>query len=304
MENKEKSNRSFRKIFSIYGTLLIVLTFFSKSFYNYRLPEVTVALPMQGNLNFIVEGNAEVLYSNVSPVYADTDGRIKEILVKNGEKIEKGQCLMKLEVAGTGKMMDVIAEKNGTITSVGVEKGMYVSSMQNIILYKIAETSKEWMCTMFITEEQVKCVDGESDVTVRFVDTGERVKGEIQSVMSYAEQNKTGYRVILTIHSENVKIAGKRVNVTIRKESMPYDTIIPAEALHKDNIGYYVLALRKTDSVLGKGYVARRISVDLLDSDEKYSAVRGLPSDEYIIVSATSEISDGKQVFCGERLDE
>ena len=79
-------------------------------------------------------------------------------------------------------------------------------------------------------------------------------------------------------------------------ESVEYDALIPASALRTDAAGYYVLVLHKEDSVLGKGYVAHRISVDLLDSDKTYCAVRGLPTDETVIVSATSEIADGSKV--------
>ena len=79
-------------------------------------------------------------------------------------------------------------------------------------------------------------------------------------------------------------------------ESMEYDALIPVAALRTDATGYYVLVVHKEDSVLGKGYFANRISVDLLGSDQIYCAVRGLPTDEIVIVSATSEIADGSKV--------
>ncbi len=39
------------------------------------------------------------------------------------------------------------------------------------------------------------------------------------------------------------------------------------------------------------------MGVTLLDSDEDYCAVRGIPSDEHVIVAATGEIGDGSNVF-------
>ena len=67
--------------------------------------------------------------------------------------------------------------------------------------------------------------------------------------------------------------------------------------MRKDSVGYYVLALKKEDSVLGNSYVAHRVSVDLLNSDETYCAVRGLPTDEAVIIASTCEITDGSKVY-------
>ena len=92
-------------------------------------------------------------------------------------------------------------------------------------------------------------------------------------------------------------LAGERVKITIREEGELYDTLIPAAALCKDATGYYVLVMRENDSVLGEGYKAHRMSVDLLDSDEACCAVRGLPADELVIIASIGEIADGSNVF-------
>jgi multidrug efflux pump subunit AcrA (membrane-fusion protein) len=292
----EQKNQNFAKAFGIFAGIVLLLTFFSKSIYNYQLPVVSVATPKSGKLSFTVEGSAEVSYSHMESVYSDVDGWVKEILVRSGEEVEKGQCLMKLELAGTEELCEIVAEKSGIITSIGVKKGMYVSSMQNIILYGIAEKSEEWTVTVFVTEDQLAYVDGESVVTVQITDLNKKFNGNVQSVVSYADRNKTGYQAEILITSDNQELAGKKAKVTIEKESEQYDTIIPAAALRKDSLGYYVLVLQEEDSVLGDGYAAYRMSVDLLNSDEEYCAVRGLPTDETVITASTSAISGGSRV--------
>lgn len=293
----EQKNKNFAKMFSVFVGIVLLLTFFSKSIYNYQLPVVSVAVPKQGKLKFTVENSGEVSYSNMESVYADIDGRVKEILVQSGDEVEKGQCLMKFEAAGAGELYEIVAEKDGIITSVGVNKGMYVSSMQNTILYGIAEKSEEWTVTVFVTEEQLAYVDEESAVNVQVTDLNKNFNGNVRSVVSYADQNKTGYQAEIMITSDNQEIAGKKAKVTIEKESEQYDTIIPAAALRKDSLGYYVLVLKEEDSVLGNGYAAYRMSVDLLNSDEEYCAVRGLPTDETVITASTSVISGGSRVY-------
>ena len=300
----KQENKNFAKVFGIFMGIVLLLTFFSKSIYNYQLPVVSVSTPKQGKLSFTATGTAEVSYSHMESVYADVDGRVKEILVQAGEEVEKGQCLMRFELAGSKEIQEIVAEENGIITTIGVKKGMYVSSMQNMILYGIAEKSEEWVVVLFVTEEQLTYVDGESMVNVQVTDLNENFTGTIRSVVSYTDQNKTGYQAEIVVHSENMELAGKKAKVTIKKESEPYDAMIPAVALRKDSQGYYVLVLQEEDSVLGNGYVAHRMSVDLLNSDETYCAVRGLPADETVITASSSEITDGSKVYYEEEGEE
>lgn len=296
----EQKNKNFAKVFSGFAGIVLLLTFFSKSIYNYQLPVVSVAVPKQGNLSFTVESPGEVFYSNMESVYADVDGRVKEILVQSGDEVEEGQCMMKFEVARAGELYKIVAEKDGIITSVGVNKGMYVSSMQNTILYGIAKKSEEWTVTVFVTEEQLAYVDEESVANVQVTDLNKNFNGNVRSVVSYADQNKTGYQAEIMITSDNPEIAGKKAKVTIKKESGQYDTIISVAALRKDSLGYYVLVLKEEDSILGNGYAAYRMSVELLNSDEEYCAVKGLPADETVITASTSVISGGSRVYYEE----
>lgn len=295
--DQKRETQNFAKVFGIFLGIVLLLTFFSKSIYNYQLPVVSASLPKQGNLSFTIEGTTEVSYSHVESIYVDVDGRVKEILVQAGDEVQKGQILMQFELAGTGETKGIVAENAGIITAIGVKKGMYVSSMQNTILYVIAEKSEEWIVPVILTEEQLEYADAESIVNVQVADVDESFTGTIQSVVSYAGESETGYQANVMIISDNMELSGKRAKVTIKKVSERYDTIIPAAALRKDSNGYYVLVLQEEDSVLGSGYIAYRMSVDLLDSDETYCAVRGLPTDESVIIASTSEISNGSKVY-------
>lgn len=299
-ENEKRAyqkKKRFKKIFVVFAVVLLALTFFSKSFYNYRLPVVTAALPRQGRLSFTVEGTSEFTYAYTESIYVDIDGKIREILVDVGDEVKAGQTLMRVERSGTGEMYDVRSDKDGIISWIGVSKGIYVSSMQNTVLYEIAEKSEEWVCRLIISEEQFEHISMESVPVLELVDQNKFVKGEIRSIFSYQSQDLQGYIVNITVRRADASLAGERVKIAISEDSELYDTLIPAAALCKDAVGYYVLVVQENDSVLGEGYKAHRMSVDLLDSDEAYCAVRGLPTDELIVIASTSEIGDGSNVY-------
>lgn len=294
----KKTNR-FVKAAVVFVTVVVVCTFFSKSLYNYHIPTVTVASPKQGSLDLSVEGNTEIGYSNVSAVYCDVDGRVKRILIEAGEEVSAGQTIMQFEVPGTGEVIDVTAKKAGTVTEIGVDEGMYISSMQNTVLYQIAEKSSEWTAYLLISEEQRELVAFDSVPVFQIEGVSGPVTGTINAITAYADYRTSGWQIQMLLQSEDGNLAGKQAKVTINNELQIYDALIPASALRKDDKSYYVLVLRENQSVLGRGFVAHRMSVELLGSDQEYCAVRGLPTDEQVIITATDVIADGSNVYYG-----
>lgn len=295
-DKKKTGKEKFRKLSALLVLALLIITFVSKSLYNYRLPVVTVMRLKEGKIIYVTEGTSTLTYAHRNPVYSEADGRIREILVEQGDRIKQGQCLMRIESGGTGELYDITAARDGVIIRIGVEEGMYVSSTQNTILYETAEESNDWLCSLIISDEQLEHMDGECRPKLKIVSRNETIEGEIRSIVPYASQSQEGYKVDILAISE-LPLAEERVTISIEEESELYDTIIPVTALCRDSQGYYALVLQEDDSVLGKGYKAHKMSVELLDSDENYCAVRGIPSGEYVIVASTGEIGDGSNVY-------
>lgn len=294
---EEKRNRIFGKLFIWFIGITAVLTFFSKSLYSYRLPVVTVTSPKQGELDFSVKGTATISYAEYMACYADMDGRIKEILVEKGDRVKKGQCLMKIEMPGSDEVEEITAEEDGIITLVDVEKGMFVSYMTNKVLYEAAKISNNWNAALLVSDEEAENVKIGSKAVLKLLDKNLSLDGEVMDVIPYTSPDFTGKQVVIRLHSEDASINGEKADITINNNGTLYDTLIPVAALRKDAKGYYVLTLQEDDGVLGNGYKAARISVDLLDSDKLYCAVHGLPEGVSVIAAATSEISEGNHVY-------
>lgn len=296
MDNKIKK---FTKFVLVFAAVFAVCTFFSKSLYNYRIPTVTVAFPIQGILDLTVEGDTEIGYSGVRDVYCEVDGKVRRILIEAGEEVSAGQTVMQFEAYGTGEMMDITAEKAGIITGIGVNEGMYVSSMQNTVLYRYAEKSSEWTACLLIGDEQRDLVTLDSIPVFQVEGMEGAVPGRMLAITACTDQWNSGWQIQMSFQSKEGGLGGRKAKVTIDSEQQMYDTLIPVSALRRDSEGYFCLVLRQNESVLGRGFVAYRMSVELLDSDREYCAVRGLPSDEQVIISATDVIGNGSNVYYG-----
>lgn len=292
-----KNKKLFIKIMMVFLLLVLFFTFFSKTIYNYNLPTVTLVNPSAGELNNVVEGSSYVAYSNTWNIYGEVNGRVREILVSSGEKVKKGQPLMIVQPDTDENEVEIQASKDGVVLAIGIQKDMYIMAAQNTVLVQMAEESKEWRVDLEVDAESASQINTDSQVSLDIKDIPQQVEGKITDVASYiGNDGEEGYTISISLEYDDAIIAGKQADIVICQTSKEYSTILPNYALNKDAKGYYVLVLTEKESILGNNYVAKRISVDLLDTDSSHVAVMGINADMPIIASSTAEIEEGSRV--------
>ena len=85
------------------------------------------------------------------------------------------------------------------------------------------------------------------------------------------------------------------------QNSKSYDLVVPNSAVREDNNGKFILIVTSRESPLGNRYIATRVDVQVLDSDDLYTAISGsLSGYEYVITTATKPVSAGMQVRLAE----
>jgi len=94
MSNK----KHFKWIISIFIMITVILTFFSRTLYNYSLPVVNAAKPGSGKVVNVVEARMLLYDKDTYDIYAGTSGKVTEICVLINEEVKKGDVLARLEV--------------------------------------------------------------------------------------------------------------------------------------------------------------------------------------------------------------
>jgi HlyD family secretion protein len=97
--NSGKSRGSvwnLKNIGTVIFTLLLLLIFASKTIYTYHLPVVTAVSPVNGKLEKSETVKGIVEWSDKVNLYAETGGKVEEILVEEGDPVIKGQPLVRL----------------------------------------------------------------------------------------------------------------------------------------------------------------------------------------------------------------
>ena len=118
----------------------------------------------------------------------------------------------------------------------------------------------------------------------------------LQDVRNDAGSSENRKLVTFCIEGDEVSI-GQLLTVQINKKSEEYELVVPNGAIRKDKNGTYVLKLIQESSSLGNRYYAEQVYVEVLNQDEKQTAVSGaLYGDEYLITESSRPIEDGQQV--------
>ena len=91
--------------------------------------------------------------------------------------------------------------------------------------------------------------------------------------------------------------AGQTISVSVGDKSANYNLIVPNSAIREDNNGKFVLIVESKAGPLSTRYIATRVDVEVLATDDTQSAIQAaLYGYEYVITTANKPVEAGKQV--------
>ena len=106
-ENGGKKRREWVKNAAIiFLSVMLVLTFFSNTFMNYSLPEVAAQYVQSGTITAKIRGTGTVESGDPYNVKITETRTISSVLVKTGDKVEKGAPLLLLEDKESKELTD------------------------------------------------------------------------------------------------------------------------------------------------------------------------------------------------------
>lgn len=105
-------------------------------------------------------------------------------------------------------------------------------------------------------------------------------------------------RKLLTFKVESKDITpGQSISLAIGERAVDYDMVVPNSAIKTGTASKFVLVVKSKSSPLGNRYIATKVDVDVLASDDNYSAITAaLDGDEYVITTSNKPVKSGEQV--------
>lgn len=183
---------------------------------------------------------------------------------------------------------------SGTITSVTVKAGD--EAQPDTALVTMQPEGKGFTMSFSVTNDQAKrlSVGDKADL----VNSWRYDDMDITLSSIKPDTTDPGQKKLLTfdITGDNVT-PGQTLNVSVGQKSANYDLIVPNSAIREDSNGKFILIVESKSSPLGNRYVATRVDVEVLASDDTQSAISGaLYGYEFVITTSTQPVEAGKLV--------
>lgn len=186
----------------------------------------------------------------------------------------------------------VTADIDGTVTAIGVTAGNKLDTTEIITMQP---EGKGYTMSFSVTNEQAK--------TVSVGDKAELVNSwrydDMEITLASIKPDKTepGKKKELTFDVAGDVIEGQNLNISVGQKSSNYDLIVPNSAVREDNNGKFILTVESKSSPLGNRYIATRVDVQVVASDDTKSAITGaLYGYEFVITTSTKPVEAGQQV--------
>lgn len=187
----------------------------------------------------------------------------------------------------------ITADIAGTVTSVNVTAGNTTSATTPVAV--LQPEGKGYSLSFSVTNDQAKRLSVGDQAELVNSWRYDDVVVKLASIKP--DTTDPGQKKLLTFDVSGSVTAGQSLNISVGQKSANFDYIVPNSAVREDSNGKFILIVESKSSPLGNRYVATRVDVEVLASDDKQTAVNGgLYGYEYVITTSSAPVEAGKLV--------
>lgn len=187
---------------------------------------------------------------------------------------------------------EITAQVGGKISAISCSAGEEMSAGSTVASIEMSD--KGYTLEITVTPEQAKKVRVGDEANIQYFWYGD-ASAVLQSITS-DKTNPAQGRILKFSVSGDVA-PGQTLQIAMGSKGQRYEYIVPKSAVREDSNGKFVLVVVAKSSPLGNRYVAQRLDVEVLASDDTSSAVNGdFLGGEFIITTSTKPIEPGMQV--------
>lgn len=208
------------------------------------------------------------------------------------DKIEKKkEEISELKAGGDGASVE--SKVNGTVSAINVSAGK--TSQPDTPLMVIEVPDMGYGISFPVTAEQSKKVKVGDQAEIMYYYSSDSVSATLVGIKT--DPQNPGKSKLLCFKLQGEVETGTQLTVSIGERGGNYETIVPNSAVRSDNNGSFVLAVMAKSSPLGNRFVAQRIDVKVLASDDVKSAVSGaLTNSDMVITTSNKPVESGALV--------
>ena len=237
----------------------------------------------------------ELLKAEQTKLAADINAQL-DLTKTNQDIAEKKEEIAKLKERSMGAAIK--SPVAGTITSLAYAAGETTKPEEAVAVIQVE--GKGFTLSISVTNEQAKKVQVGDTAELQNAWHYDDVKAILKSIKP--DPDNPGQKKLLVFDVTGSSIQdGQALNISVGQRSAEYELVVPNSAVREDNNGKFILIVESKSSPLGNRYIATRVDVEVLASDDNNSAISaGLYGYEYVITTSTKPVEAGKQVRLNE----
>lgn len=186
----------------------------------------------------------------------------------------------------------------GTVTSLAYVAGETTKPEDTAAVIQVE--GKGYTMSVSVTNEQAKKVQVGDNAELQNAWYYDDVQVVLASIKP--DPDDPGQKKLLNFDVTGSSLQeGQALNISLGQRSAEYEYVVPNSAVREDNNGKFILIVESKSSPLGNRYIASRVDVEVLASDDNNTAISaGLFGYEYVITTSTKPVEAGKQVRLNE----
>ena len=212
-------------------------------------------------------------------------------LAEQAEAIRVQQEKIKSLAGDEGNV--ITANVSGKIDTIDCTAGDTVLKDQLLCTIEVPDMGHT--LSFSVTNDQAQRLRIGDTATVSNYYWGNSVTATLNNIRTDPKNPQTNK--ILTFDLEGEVTTGAEMSISVGQKSASYDLIVPNSAVKSDSNGKFVLRVDVKSSPLGNRYTARRVSVEVLASDDNNSAVvADVAAGDYVITTSSAPVANGDMV--------
>lgn len=204
---------------------------------------------------------------------------------------DKQEEVARLREKATGST--IVAPIAGTITSISKTAGE--TTVPEDALAVMQPEGKGYSLSFSVTNDQAQKVSVGDVAELQNSWYYGDIKATLSSIRPDTEN--PGQKKLLKFDVTGEVQAGQSISLSVGQRSASYNLVVPNSAVREDKNGKFILIVESKNSPLGNRYVATRVDVEVLASDDLNTAINAaLYGYEYVITTSTKPVEAGKQI--------
>ena len=216
-----------------------------------------------------------------------------DIEKKKKELDKAAEEITKLEEKYTAS--EIVAPVSGVIDSINITSGQ--KTEPDATLCEISLAEKGFRMTMTVTQEQAaKLRMGSPAEITSYIQYGSTITATLAAIKNDTA-NPGSRQKILEFTVEGDVTPGQSLSIAVGDKNASYDSTVPNTAIREDSDGKYILVVESKNTPISTRYIAKRVDVTVVASDETRSAITGdFTNYGYVIATSSGPINSGEQV--------